>query len=651
MASDVIGVPLEDALFQKWTPVAQVYGFDTMSETRIDAQGFEEQAATAEALAARALAIPSLSSHCPPLPPLEPPSCNVKSTYSSVEDFSNVQGKDCWSYLDSDGVPMIFDAANSWWKRNHPDQSPFIARTLFHPGASFSAVRRWTSPVDGLVTVSGEFVDTDPRGGDGVDVSILKNGNQMDFRTIPNGGNAVFSFKLTMDRGDRLDFIVNGKAFHGWDSTALTATLELKPFARKRTWTWANCSGALVGRVASRAFRRPLRPDEREDYRALYESTLARAAAAGIEEPVDEALSTTLQAVFLSPNFMFKPELVRGGFNPDEQSYGVASRLGLYFRGSVADEPLWAAAASGTLTSKTVVAHATRLANQDLPRFAANFGGQWLDFRDQRATHPLGEDMRREASDVFVTILREGLPAERLLSPGFTIVSGPLASLYGFSGVPTEATAARVASPSRGGVLSQAHFLARTGEGSEFRRPIHRGLWVLSRLLCRPLPQLDPATLMEIGNSFEALDRSRPLPEQMAKHRDTSTRCGACHNQIDPVGIALEKYDRVGRWRDFYEDGQAIESTLDFGGQSVRDPIELTSAIERSPEFRACVAEKLLTFALNRSPREDETCWKEKLTGPITAASPSPSPSPSSSLRTMSVEALVNALTLSEASP
>ena len=37
----------------------------------------------------------------------------------------------------------------------------------------------------------------------------------------------------------------------------------------------------------------------------------------------------------------------------------------------------------------------------------------------------------------------------------------------------------------------------------------------------------------------------------MAKHQRTEN-CRRCHAQIDPLGLALEHYDQIGRWRDDY---------------------------------------------------------------------------------------------------
>jgi hypothetical protein len=161
MVSDVLGVPLDDALFARWTPVAQVYGFDTMSETRIDAQGIEEQLATAEALAEIVLATPALTAHCPAPRPPQTPACTLKPVYSAADDFSDSQGRDCWTYLDSDGVPMIFDNTRALW-RKEPDQNALLWRIGAHPGSTVDAVRRWISPVDGTVAGRSPAPSTTP---------------------------------------------------------------------------------------------------------------------------------------------------------------------------------------------------------------------------------------------------------------------------------------------------------------------------------------------------------------------------------------------------------------------------------------------------------------------------------------------------------
>jgi len=639
--ADVLAAPVPASLYARWTPVASVYGFDTMSETRIDAQGLEEQLATAEALASLVLATPALTAHCPAVLPAQTPSCPLKPVYSSTDDFSDTQGRDCWTYLDSSGAPMVFDNANARW-RKQADQGVYLWRTGAHPGGTVDAVRRWVSPVDGALSLTGSFTDGDPTGGDGVAVSIRKNGAVLFTQDLPKRGRAPFTLSVPLARNDQLDFVVNRKTNTSYDSTGFTASMTFTQTPRKQAWTWSACVAPLVTKLASRSFRRPIRADELADYQALFNTSLQGATTAGFAEPVDEALSAVLQAVFLSPNVVFKPELVPGGLDPAERGYGVASRLALYFRSSIADDTLWALAGSGGLSSPTAVrAQAARLLDANRDRFVHHFGGQWLDFRDELPPGPLGPAMQRESHDVFAAVLEADLPVERLLKPGFTFVDPPLASHYGL--MTSGPGVSRVTTDTRGGLLSQAGFLTRTGSGTEFRRPIHRGIWVLQRLLCRPLPKLDAATLEEIGNSFNAINRSLPLPEQMKLHRDSSNRCGGCHSSIDPVGLSLEKYDAQGQWRTAYANGAPIVTDLELDGRVVRDPHELARAIEASADYRRCVADKLLTFGLHRGPRDTEACVTERLARPLDGAAPG--------FKTMTVDAVMKALELTEVTP
>jgi hypothetical protein len=643
IASDLLGVPLNDTLFAQWTPVAQVYGFDTMSETRIDAQALEEQFATAESLSSLVLATPELTKHCPAVRPVQTPRCTLKSRYSALDDFSDSQGRDCWSYLDSSGVPMVFDNAEARW-RKEPDQTVLLWPTGAHPGTTLDAVRRWLSPVDGSVTIAGSFGDADPGGGDGVLVRILKNGAAVFTQDVPNGGQAPFNLTLTVVQGDLIDFVVNRKATPSNDTTSFSAAIAFTGIPRKLAWTWANCGEPLVARLASRSFRRPVRTAELAEYAALFETSRQGAATAGFAEPVDEAMVAALQAVFLSPNFVFKPELVPGGLDPSEAGFGVAARLGLFFRSSIVDEELWMLAGTGGLSDANAVRVQTeRMLEQNVDRFATHFGGQWLDYREVAALGPLTASMQDESREIFKAVLSEDLAPESLIKPGFTSVDSSLAAFYQLPVSDMGGQRYRLNTTERGGLLSQALFLSRTGNGSEFRRPIHRGLWVLTRLLCRSLPHLDAATLEEISLSFGAIDQSLPLPQKMAIHRTTSARCGGCHNLMDPIGLALEKYDPQGNWRDRYPNGARIKTSLKFDNTIVRDPHELATAIADSTDYRTCVATKLLTFGLNRGPLPAESCVAQRIGRPLDGTLPT--------FKEMTLDALTHALDLTTVKP
>jgi hypothetical protein len=109
---------------------------------------------------------------------------------------------------------------------------------------------------------------------------------------------------------------------------------------------------------------------------------------------------------------------------------------------------------------------------------------------------------------------------------------------------------------------------------------------------------------------------------------------------MDPIGLALEKYDRVGLWRDTYPNGAPITNDLQLDGVTVADPRALAAAIEASPDYRACVATKLLTFGLNRGPLEEERCVAGQLASLPDGGTPS--------LKQMTVEAVLKSFELTE---
>jgi hypothetical protein len=91
------------------------------------------------------------------------------------------------------------------------------------------------------------------------------------------------------------------------------------------------------------------------------------------------------------------------------------------------------------------------------------------------------------------------------------------------------------------------------------------------------------------------------LRERLSMHRERAD-CRGCHEQIDPLGFALENYDAVGNWRSKYENGREV----DMAGKLFRrhefdDVIEFKDAIlAEKDRFTRGLAGHLLSFALAR---------------------------------------------------
>jgi hypothetical protein len=70
---------------------------------------------------------------------------------------------------------------------------------------------------------------------------------------------------------------------------------------------------------------------------------------------------------------------------------------------------------------------------------------------------------------------------------------------------------------------------------------------------------------------------------------------------MDPLGLSLENFDLLGRWRDS-EDGHAIDAAARMvDGTALRGPQDLREALlARSDAFVATFAERLMTYAMGR---------------------------------------------------
>jgi len=118
---------------------------------------------------------------------------------------------------------------------------------------------------------------------------------------------------------------------------------------------------------------------------------------------------------------------------------------------------------------------------------------------------------------------------------------------------------------------------------------------VLGQLLCSEPPPPPPGVPQIPHQDFS----KATLREILKAHRD-KPECAVCHNALDPIGLALENYDAIGRFR-AHDHGQSVDAhgTLP-NGTVLNGPSDLTQAIAADPRFPACVAEKLYVYALGR---------------------------------------------------
>ena len=379
-------------------------------------------------------------------------------------------------------------------------------------------------------------------------------------------------------------------------------------------------SAEILGRFASRAFRRPASSKEIE--RLVKLAAQVRAESGRFEEGIQVAI----QAVLVSPHFLFKVETPKQvdakGKMPLVTQYELATRISYFLWSSMPDDELLLLAHRGQLRepARLLDKIARMLRDPRANRFVKNFAGQWLQLRNLDQVRPdarkfdafndeIRELMRRETLTFFAGVMRGNLPVTTLLDGQFTYLNEQLATFYGVAGIKgPEFRRVSLEGTPRGGLLTQASILTVTSDPTR-TSPVKRGKWILENLLNTPPPPAPP--------NVPELEKARlagTLRERMEQHR-ANPACAACHNMMDPLGFALENYDAVGLWRD-REEGEEIDASGQLpDGTDFRGVGELRDMLvtERKDQFTRCLAEKLLIYAIGRGTEYYDKCAVDQI--------------------------------------
>lgn len=385
----------------------------------------------------------------------------------------------------------------------------------------------------------------------------------------------------------------------------------------------------FVERFGARVYRRTLSSSEVATYTALF--------ARGTElypdlDPFVAGVRLSLEAMLQSPHFVYRAELaphVDGAPSTMLTAHELASRLSYALWGTMPDDDLFEAAASGALDSSEGLGVEVDRMLED-PRaedMLVRYHEQLLSVRtygdlsrsstlfpafSPEARTAMGDEVRLFVRDVF----EEGGGVRELLTARYTYANEALAEIYGLDGVSgPEMRRVSLEGSRRGGLLTMPGFLAANSSSTE-SDPIHRGVFVNHRILCAPLPA--PPMLVE---PLPAEDPSMPrtMRQRVTLHTGPGT-CGAsCHaTMINPIGFAFEQFDAVGAFRERDRNGLEIDAAdaYAFRGQvrSYEDALELSAILAEQRMTHSCYAEHLLQFVHGRAPAQSDEVLLRRLT-------------------------------------
>jgi len=370
------------------------------------------------------------------------------------------------------------------------------------------------------------------------------------------------------------------------------------------------CTEEIVSRIAAEAYGRDLDDDDLEPLMGFYEM--------GAEEGGFEmGIRTALEAILVSPHFLFRMEREPAGTEPGEiyelDDLDLAARLSFFIWGTNPDEELLELARRKELSDLSELERQTLrlLADPRSEALSTRFASLWLRLQDVERVEPdafwfpnysrqLSDAMKRETELFFDNLVRQDQSLLDLYSADYTFLNERLAKHYDIPGViGDEFRRVQYPDDRRKGVLGHGSMLVQTSLGNR-TSPVLRGKWVMEVLLGSPPPPPPPGVpdLAETASSEPG--RVLTTRERMELHR-SSPQCNSCHSFMDPIGLSLDNFDVTGKWRT-RENGGALDTRGTFyDGSDIQSPAGLSEALLARPiPLVRHFTSNLMTYALGR---------------------------------------------------
>lgn len=362
------------------------------------------------------------------------------------------------------------------------------------------------------------------------------------------------------------------------------------------------CRDEFLVSVARRLWRRSASQEELERLRAV-----ASQAHTTLGE-FDDGLEFALAAMLQSPNFLFRVDRMDPTGLLDGPS--LASRLSFFLWNAPPDEALLELAESGALLEDaTLAAEVDRMLADPRARSGVRqfFSDMYeLDRLDGLTKAPelfphisddFGPSAREETLRVIEALAFERADFRDLLTTRRTFLNRKMAAIYDVAAPTREGFGAYEFDEAsmRRGILGHASFLALWAHPVSTSATL-RGMYIQQKLLCRVIPP-PPAG---VDTSIPEPTGDNPtLRDRIAEHLEVES-CATCHRLTDPVGLAFENFDGIGRFRTT-DDGVQVDTSGTFDGVPFDDPVELAAALRASESFGACVAQRLASYATSHA--------------------------------------------------
>ena len=397
---------------------------------------------------------------------------------------------------------------------------------------------------------------------------------------------------------------------------------------------------AILKTLARKLFRGPISDAEMQQFynHAMNAFTQERSIFSGLQAGI--------RGMLCSPKFLFKQEGESGPLD----NYAIAARMSYFLWNSLPDEMLFELARKGNLKDPKVRREQAirMLQSARTDRFVKDYVYQWLDLKKLNIIEPdlsiftvdefdlVRDQIKKEPVEFFKEVLSSNLSLVNFIDSNFVMITPELNYIYRIEGhpvaTPSKRPGASKISPKdyrpkeitsefskvrleekdryRGGLFSQAGFMLMTTNNGEYTNPFYRGAWVLKSFYG---DHLETPEDLEIS-ALSPPTKTETIKETIDSHREDAS-CNICHKKMDPLGISLENFDVIGRWRDQYTDvsnyalkgnkkGESFPvdtRTVHIDGRAFEGPQGLkTILIEDKERIFKAFLENMLSYAMAR---------------------------------------------------
>jgi hypothetical protein len=397
---------------------------------------------------------------------------------------------------------------------------------------------------------------------------------------------------------------------------------------------------AILKRLARKLFRGPVSDAEMQQFYKHAKKAFVQ------DRSIFSGLQAGIRGMLCSPKFLFKQEGESGPLD----DYAIAARMSYFLWNSLPDETLSELARQGKLKDPKVRREQTLRMLQDArtDRFVRDYVYQWLDLEKLKIIEPdlsiftveefdlVRNQIKEEPVEFFKEVLSSNLSLLNFIDSDFVMISPELNYIYRIEGHPIATPRKRPGSSKispkdyrpkeitsefskvmlgekdqyRGGLLTQAGFMLMTTNNGEYTNPFYRGAWVLKSFYG---DHLETPEDLEIS-ALSPPTKTETIKETIDAHR-ADANCNICHKKMDPLGIALENFDVIGRWRDQYTNvinyapkgnkkgGRfpVDARTVHMDGRTFGGPQGLkTILMEDKEKFSKAFVENILSYAMAR---------------------------------------------------